>query len=195
MGDGLQALAGQIAAALTEPLTPEEAHPTAPRQSWATDTYTGTPREISDLFLPQRLDHRRSHRPAHPGGRGRDGAGQRPARRFCGGQTAPHDGAGHRGEDRGQRGYGRVPAHLYARPDRRRPGCAGGQHQAGGLVLQPIHLGARGHRQRPGGPGHRSEHRRPLSLPLLSGQRHHWPGLWPHHDEHWRCTPRPGGPV
>lgn len=50
MGDGLQALAGQIAAALTEPLTPEEAHPTTPRQSWATDTYTGTPREISDLF-------------------------------------------------------------------------------------------------------------------------------------------------
>lgn len=50
MGDGIQTLAGQIAAALTEPLTPEEAHPTAPRQSWATDTYTGTPREISDLF-------------------------------------------------------------------------------------------------------------------------------------------------
>jgi hypothetical protein len=50
MGDRLPGLVDQIVDAFTRPLTEEEQSPTIPKQDYANNTYTGTAREISDLF-------------------------------------------------------------------------------------------------------------------------------------------------
>lgn len=50
MGDRLTSLADQIVSAFTAPLSDEEQNPTLPDQSYANATYTGSAREISDLF-------------------------------------------------------------------------------------------------------------------------------------------------
>ena len=50
MGEGAGAFADQLMAGLTEPLTEEEAKPTPAPQTLATQTYSGTAEEISDLF-------------------------------------------------------------------------------------------------------------------------------------------------
>lgn len=50
MAPDIERVSAALAAALTDPLTDEEAHPSAPDQSYATKTYTGTAREIQDKF-------------------------------------------------------------------------------------------------------------------------------------------------
>ena len=50
MGAGTGNFVKELVDGLTKPLTGEEKHPTPASQSYATDTYTGTPRELSDLF-------------------------------------------------------------------------------------------------------------------------------------------------
>ncbi len=50
MGETAAPFAGELMAALTAPLTAEEKRPVPASQSYATNTYTGTPEELNELF-------------------------------------------------------------------------------------------------------------------------------------------------
>lgn len=50
MGETAKPFADELMEGLTKPLTEEEAQPTPASQSYATDTYTGTPDELNELF-------------------------------------------------------------------------------------------------------------------------------------------------
>ena len=50
MGAGTADFVKELIGGLTTPLTGEEIHPTSASQHYATDTYTGTPEELNDLF-------------------------------------------------------------------------------------------------------------------------------------------------